>query len=715
MLILLCIFGYENFSKTTIDLSQYDHIIFSNNGGSQTADLAVTDANNGAVYSNSGSVVQTVAVPSIVLTDKTVAMNAGDTHKVAVKSSTGTLSYASSDKAVATVENGVVTAVSEGTATITVTANGGIESKSATFTVNVASAEKYMVKFVNFDGTVLKTQECSKGEVPVAPAATDCKKPSTDSADYTFAGWDKTIVAVTADTTYTATYKESARMYSITFQKADGTEIAKNDYAYGTTPEAPAVKDYEDDANIYVFAGWDKEIVAVTGDATYTAVFDSNAKMFNVTTRTENGTVTGAPEKAVEYGTTVTLKATADSGYAFNGFYVDGKKVSSNATYTFKVTGNVVVNAIFNELPKSELKVIVVGGSGLEVTMNGKTSSQPMMYDNKNVQTGQYITLKSTGFDGYKFLYWTTLGGTVVSNSETYRFLFSASTTIMAVYANTNVSTVTFISGYNMTHSARSYESADEIEMPTPYSKGGYTFKFWSIDGTTEATPETIFAAAQSGDVTVKAVYEADIVYYDVNLNGGSIATVNNSTEDAGKTSGTYLLNSVVKFTADKAADGKKFAYWQAEDGTIITYAPSYTTYLKGDLNLTAVYVDADATVDVTATANIVSVTYDEKTNKMQAIASLAVPENYTMVYEGLIATSDTTIGSDADAFTYEAAQYQKVQNVEDKNYSVCTYTWTKSNVLLGDTWFLRAYVVYKDAEGNIYTVYGDVVTATRE
>ena len=33
-------------------------------------------------------------------------------------------------------------------------------------------------------------------------------------------------------------------------------------------------------------------------------------------------------------------------------------------------------------------------------------------------------------------------------------------------------------------------------------------------------------------------------------------------------------------------------------------------------------------------------------------------------------------------------------------------YTWTK-NVKTGETWYVRAYLVYTDLNGNVHTVYG--------
>ena len=40
-------------------------------------------------------------------------------------------------------------------------------------------------------------------------------------------------------------------------------------------------------------------------------------------------------------------------------------------------------------------------------------------------------------------------------------------------------------------------------------------------------------------------------------------------------------------------------------------------------------------------------------------------------------------------------------------------YTWTKGSVTESQTSYVRAYLVYTDANGNTHTVYGETVSAT--
>ncbi|MGN0476836.1 MAG: hypothetical protein ACI4HM_05795, partial [Ruminococcus sp.] len=115
--------------------------------------------------------------------------------------------------------------------------------------------------------------------------------------------------------------------------------------------------------------------------------------------------------------------------------------------------------------------------------------------------------------------------------------------------------------------------------------------------------------------------------------------------------------------------------------------------------------------LEAKAIAEISAISLDETTNKMKVVSVVTTPLDCTIIAAGLIATNDETIGASADSFTYENAAYKKVDNVESMGYQTYKYNWTKSKVMNGDIWYLRAYVTYKDANGNTYEVYGDVVT----
>lgn len=74
--------------------------------------------------------------------------------------------------------------------------------------------EKFNVKFVDSDGTVLKERTVEKGKTAAAPAI-------TPKEGYEFTGWDKDLKNIQADTVFTAQYEPTK--YSITYMSNLGT------------------------------------------------------------------------------------------------------------------------------------------------------------------------------------------------------------------------------------------------------------------------------------------------------------------------------------------------------------------------------------------------------------------------------------------------------------------------------------------------------------
>jgi hypothetical protein len=103
----------------------------------------------------------------------------------------------------------------------------------------------------------------------------------------------------------------------------------------GETPTKASTAQYT-----YTFSGWSPDIAAVTGDAVYTAQFDSNARSYNVvwkndggaTLKTENGVLYGT---VPEYNGDTPIKAATEIyRYIFSGWFPEIGAVSGNTEYT---------------------------------------------------------------------------------------------------------------------------------------------------------------------------------------------------------------------------------------------------------------------------------------------------------------------------------------------------------------------------------------------
>ena len=87
-----------------------------------------------------------------------------------------------------------------------------------------------------------------------------------------------------------------------------------------------------------------------------------------------------------------------------------------------------------------------------------------------------------------------------------------------------------------------------------------------------------------------------------------------------------------------------------------------------------------------------------------------SLSDEYEIVKAGVIATLDANIAN--GTFDDQTATYPRAQSVNGSSDNYY-FTWTKSNVTSEDTVYVKAYLIYKDADGVEHTIYGDLVTAT--
>lgn len=122
-------------------------------------------------------------------------------------------------------------------------------------------------------GDVVKTSVWLYGATPSYDGTPF--KSSDESYSYVFSGWDKEIVPVTEDVTYTALFDATARTYTVVWN-VDGATTTEY-YNYGEMPVYPGESDPVRASTTeydFTFAGWSPEVGEVAGDVTYVAQFD---------------------------------------------------------------------------------------------------------------------------------------------------------------------------------------------------------------------------------------------------------------------------------------------------------------------------------------------------------------------------------------------------------------------------------------------------------
>ena len=170
----------------------------------------------------------------------------------------------------------------------------------------------YMVKFLNDDGSIIKTLGYLKYGTDISDMIPTASKEDTASVSYEFAGWTPEVKKiVTGDATYTATYNEKPKYYNVIYAiDSDNVLQIFKDVQGGSpvpayTGKTPTKSDV-DAYGHYVFDGWSRNDEIVTETLYIVAKFKKIEHTYT-SAKTEADCTHGA-------GTTYTC---SDCGYSY--------------------------------------------------------------------------------------------------------------------------------------------------------------------------------------------------------------------------------------------------------------------------------------------------------------------------------------------------------------------------------------------------------------
>ena len=167
---------------------------------------------------------------------------------------------------------------------------------------------------------------------------------ATPAVGYHFTRWsdgntsNPRAITVVSDTTLTAEF--DINVYNVTAIAENGTVTGATKYGHGAVATLSATAN-----NGYHFTQWSDgeknstRTITVTSNITFTALFAPN--VYNITTSATNGSITGGGEH--NYGSNVTLTATAANGYHFTQ-WSDGVKDNPRS---ITVTSDITLSAEF--------------------------------------------------------------------------------------------------------------------------------------------------------------------------------------------------------------------------------------------------------------------------------------------------------------------------------------------------------------------------------
>ena len=313
----------------------------------------------------------------------------------------------------------------------------------------------------------------------------------------------------------------------------------------------------------------------------------------------------------------------------------------------------------------------------------------------KFAENGTY-TLVATPNENCTFVGWQT-GNKIVSTDATYSTVAIADITYTPVFAESAKPVqFTFVDMFNNVISSQSVASGADVKIPQAPTYTGYTFTGWSAD---EAT---IKAATSS--MTVYAQYEKDAAAtYTVTTDAD--ATVAYGSNSAQGTLADIPYGTQVTVSKDGATA------W-AIDGKIVAYGDSYTFYVASDVTVKAASATTQAPVVAAVSANQVAGSY-----KVEFVATRAMVDGCTYLKSGFVygknlSDADLTlanVGKKGSADNSGVVKAAYANSTEGSKPFILSYGLSAQN----GTASAKAFLTYKDQNGEVKTVYSDVMNHT--
>lgn len=627
----------------------------------------------------------------------------------------------------------------------------------------------YTITFNDINGKTVDTQTVKEGDTPTVPStntAAAVNYKSDNKHEVTTYSWPA-VSAATADTTYTEVATKAEENCNITYAETSKHTLVSGTVLTGTCTVCNHVdtqtKDDKLDGTAY-YAALDaaKKVdgtkYTAESYAKVTAALEANAQA-KVEAYTDQAQVTAAAtalEDAVKglvlvevytitftnaAGTVVDTQKLAagatpvapKTNTADTAATPAGNKQHSHTTYSWPAVSAVTANANYDEVanvvtedctkgtpvvteptldkPGSEVTSCTICGQVLETKVlpqlkgyditvaktaygtttlnsedatNGKTTKVP---------ANSTVTLTAQANEGAEFVGWK-VANKLVSTNETYSFTAVADTEVTPVFTETAESTfvVVFIDMYGNVVSTQEVASGADIKVPaTAPIYPGYTFKGWAL------TNDEITALTEGK--TIRAIYEKDATQtYTVKAAGATI-TVN----------GTDYTDKAENVAYDaKVTVTKAGATSWTVNGATVGYGESYSFFCASDIELTAVTKADDTSKTQVA---IVSTTRPSATDcDVLFVATRTVADNETVVSQGFVygknvTASDLTLENvGKTASGTNPGKVRVIYNNTNASQIGLNYGITAMTGVAG----ARAFVVTKDADGNVHTYYSE-------
>ena len=383
---------------------------------------------------------------------------------------------------------------------------------------------------------------------------------------------------------------DKPKEFTVSFETGEGGSIVApqkvKEGGKATKPEDPTRTDYQF-VEWYKEAGlineWEFDTDVVTKDITLYAKWEQNMYTVSFETGDDGSTVT--PQKVKEGGKVTKPENPTRSGYGFVAWYKENDLINE---WNFEIDVVTTDITLYAKWEKNRYS-ITVSSEGNGIASANVTSAAE----------GELITLTATANNGYRFVEWQVIEGSIILSSTTdnpAKFIMRDKTVeVKAIFEiDKPTYTITVSSEGNGTASANVTSAAEgELITLTATANNDYRFAEWQVigggitlSGTTD-NPATFIMTDKA--VEVKAIFEIDKPTYTITVssegNGKASANVTSAAE-----------GELITLTAI-ANNGYRFDEWQVIEGGITFYTmENPATFIMTDkaVVVKAIFVQLD-------------------------------------------------------------------------------------------------------------------------
>ena len=426
-----------------------------------------------------------------------------------------------------------------------------------------------------------------------------CTVVANANSDYTFTNWTENgsvvstqasyTFSVTSNRTLVANFQAQPQSYTISVSANPtngGTVNGGGTYQQGQSCTVTATP-----ATGYTFVRWTENGNQVSTNASYTFTVTGNRTLvaqfqqqtYTITASTYpilGGSVTGGGN--FTYGQNCTVTATANNGYTFINWTENGNVVSTNANYTFTVTGNRTLVAQFQP------QYYTIGTSANPANGGTITGGGTFQY-------GESCTVGAGPSDGYTFINWTS-NGSIVSTEQFYTFTVTCS---LDLVANFQIQTFTISLSANP-------DNAGTVSGDGTYNYGAsctviahpnqrYEFINWTENGV-EVSNEQSYTFTVTANRTLVANFGMSMVEIRATVDPEEAASVNGT--------GTYSYGETVTLTLERNEDWA-FLNWTKDD-VVVSNEMTYTFVATESCDLVAHFEYTEGVGEQSANALVI-------------------------------------------------------------------------------------------------------------